>query len=48
MTVTKLSMQQAQVEQNHKNENVCNIGQGEDRLKKLRGLHLVGVKLTTA
>jgi hypothetical protein len=32
--MTKLSRQQAEVIQNHKNENVRNIGQGEARHRK--------------
>jgi hypothetical protein len=40
--VTKLSRQQAEVILNHKNANVCNIGQGEARHRKYKGLKLGG------
>jgi hypothetical protein len=34
--ITKLCRQQAEVIQNHENANVRNIGQGEDRHKRLK------------
>jgi hypothetical protein len=40
--MTKLSRQQAEVIQNHKNTNVCNIGQGEARHRKFKRLKLGG------
>jgi hypothetical protein len=40
--VTKLCRQQAEVIQNHDNENVRNIGQGEARHRKYKGLKLGG------
>jgi hypothetical protein len=40
--MTKLSRQQAGVIQNHENENVRNIGQGEARHKKYKRLKLGG------
>jgi hypothetical protein len=40
--VTKLRRQQAEVIQNHVNENVRNIGQGEARHRKYKSLILVG------
>jgi hypothetical protein len=40
--ITKLSRQQAEVIQNHDNENVRNIGQGEARHKKYKNLKLGG------
>jgi hypothetical protein len=36
--ITKLSRQQAEVIQNHENENVRNIGQGEARHRKYKRL----------
>jgi hypothetical protein len=45
--VTKLCRQQAEVIQNHENEHVRGIGQGEARHKNIRGLNLTVVKLTT-
>jgi hypothetical protein len=44
---TKLCRQQAEVIQNHENENVRNIGQGESRHRKYKGLQLAAVKHTT-
>jgi hypothetical protein len=38
--ITKLSRQQAEVVQNHENENVRNIGQGEARHRKYKRLRL--------
>jgi hypothetical protein len=38
----KLCRQQAEVILNHDNENVCNIGQGEARHRKYKGLKLGG------
>jgi hypothetical protein len=35
--ITKLCRQQVEVIQNHDNENVCNIGQGEARHRKYKG-----------
>jgi hypothetical protein len=40
--MTKLSMQQAEVIQNHENANVRNIGQGEARHRKYKRLKLGG------
>jgi hypothetical protein len=40
--ITKLCRQQAEVIQNHDNENVRNIGQGEARQKKYKRLKLGG------
>jgi hypothetical protein len=40
--ITKLCRQQAQVIQNHKNANVCHIGQGEARHRKHKRLKLGG------
>jgi hypothetical protein len=40
--ITKLCRQQAEVIQNHDNENVCNIGQGEARHRKYKRLKLGG------
>jgi hypothetical protein len=40
-------MQQAEVIQNHDNENVRNIGQGEAGIQSIRGLNLAAVKHTT-
>jgi hypothetical protein len=40
--MTKLSRQQAEVIQNHENENVRNIGQGEARQRKYKRLKLGG------
>jgi hypothetical protein len=39
---TKLCRQQAEVIQNHENEHVCTIGQGEARHRKYKGLKLGG------
>jgi hypothetical protein len=41
-SVTKLCRQQAEVIQNHENEHVRSIGQGEDRHKKYKRLQLGG------
>jgi hypothetical protein len=40
--ITKLCRQEAEVIQNHDNENVCNIGQGETRHRKYKRLKLGG------
>jgi hypothetical protein len=40
--ITKLCRQQADVIQNHDNENVRNIGQGEARQRKYKRLKLGG------
>jgi hypothetical protein len=40
--ITKLSRQQTEVIQNHENANVRNIGQGEARHRKYKGLKLGG------
>jgi hypothetical protein len=40
--VTKLCRQQAEVIQNHDNENNCNIGQGEANHRKYKMLKLGG------
>jgi hypothetical protein len=40
--ITKLCRQQAEVIQNHDNENVRNVGQGEARLRKYKRLKLGG------
>jgi hypothetical protein len=40
--ITKLCRQQAEVIQNHENENVRNIGQGEPRHRKCKRLKLGG------
>jgi hypothetical protein len=40
--MTKLCRQQAEVIQNHDNENVCSIGQGEAWHRKYKGLKLGG------
>jgi hypothetical protein len=40
--ITKLCTQQAEVIQNHENENVHNIGQGEARHRKHKRLKLGG------
>jgi hypothetical protein len=40
--ITKLSRQQAEVIQNHRNANVRNTGQGEARHRKYKRLKLVG------
>jgi hypothetical protein len=40
--ITKLCRQQAEVIQNHDNENVCTIGHGEARHRKYRRLKLGG------
>jgi hypothetical protein len=40
--ITKLCRQQAEVIQNHDNENVRHIGQGEARHRKCKGLKLGG------
>jgi hypothetical protein len=44
MYITKLCRQQAEVIQNHDNENVRTIGQGEGRHRKYRRLKLGGVQ----
>jgi hypothetical protein len=44
--VTKLCRQQAKVIQNHENEHIRSIGQGE-AINNIRGLNLAAVKLTT-
>jgi hypothetical protein len=41
-TTTKLCRQQAEVIQNHDNENVCNNGEGEARRRKYKRLKLGG------
>jgi hypothetical protein len=45
--ITKFFRQQSEVLQNNENEHVRNIGQGEGRYKKTKGLNLAVVKLTT-
>jgi hypothetical protein len=40
--ITKLCRQEAEVMQNHDNENVRNIGQGEGRHRKYKRLKLGG------
>jgi hypothetical protein len=40
--ITKTCRQQAEVIQNHENENVCYIGQGEARHRKYKRLELGG------
>jgi hypothetical protein len=40
--ITKLRKQQAEVILNHENENVRNMGQGEARHRKCKGLKLGG------
>jgi hypothetical protein len=45
--VRKSCRQQAEVIQNHENENVRYIGQGEDRHRKQRGVNLAAVMCTT-
>jgi hypothetical protein len=45
--ITKLCSQQAEVVQNHDNENVRNIGQGEAGIESIRGLNLAVVKHMT-
>jgi hypothetical protein len=40
--ITKLCRQQAEVIQNHDNENACTIGQGEARHRKYKWLKLGG------
>jgi hypothetical protein len=40
--VAKLCRQHVEVIQNHENANVCNIGQGEPRHRKYKGLKLRG------
>jgi hypothetical protein len=40
--ITKLCRQQVEVIQNHDNENVCNIGQGDTRHIKYKRLKLGG------
>jgi hypothetical protein len=42
--VTKLCRQQAEVTQNHDNENLRNIGQGEARHRKYKRLKLGGAQ----
>jgi hypothetical protein len=41
-------MQQAEIIQNHENDHVRGIKEGEARQKMLRGLNMGVVKLTTA
>jgi hypothetical protein len=45
--ITKLCRQQAEVIQNHDNENVRNTGQGEARHRSIRGSNLAAVMHTT-
>jgi hypothetical protein len=45
--ITKLCRQQAEVIQNHDNENVRNIGQGIEYIESIRGLNLAAVKHTS-
>jgi hypothetical protein len=45
--IKKLCRQQAEVIQNHCNENVRNIGQGQATTGNIRGLNLAAVKHTT-
>jgi hypothetical protein len=45
--VTKLCRQQAEVIQNHENEYVRSIGQGEASTENIRGLNWAVTKLTT-
>jgi hypothetical protein len=45
--ITKLCRQQVEVIQNHANENVRNIGQGEAGHRKYKWLKLGGVQHTT-
>jgi hypothetical protein len=40
--ITKLCRQQVEVIQNHENEHVCSIGQGEARNRKYKRLMLGG------
>jgi hypothetical protein len=40
--ITKLCRQQAEIIQNHENEHVCGIGQGEARHRKYKKLTLGG------
>jgi hypothetical protein len=40
--ITKLCRQQTEVIQNHENEHISNIGQGEARYRKYKGLKLGG------
>jgi hypothetical protein len=39
--------QQAEAVQNHENEHVRGVGQGEARLENIRGLNLAAAKLNT-
>jgi hypothetical protein len=45
--ITKLCRRQAEVIQNHENERVRSIGEGEHRHRKYKRLKFGGVKLTT-
>jgi hypothetical protein len=45
--ITKLCKQQREVRQNHENEHVSSIGQGEARHRNIRGVNLTVVKLKT-
>jgi hypothetical protein len=45
--ITKLFRQQAEVIQNHKNEHVCGIAQGEARHRKYKRLKLGGAQAST-
>jgi hypothetical protein len=43
--IIKLCRIQAEITQNHENENVCNIGQGETQHRKYKRLELGGSHL---
>jgi hypothetical protein len=45
--ITKFCRQQAEVQQNHENEHVRSIEQGEPGIENIKGLNLAVVKLTT-
>jgi hypothetical protein len=45
--ITKLCRKQAEAIENHENEHVRGIGQGEARHENIRGLNLAVVKPTT-
>jgi hypothetical protein len=45
--ITRLCRQQSEVIQNHDNENVRGIGQGETDIESIRGLNLAAVKHAT-
>jgi hypothetical protein len=45
--INKLCRQQAEVIQNHENENIRNIGQEESRHKKYKRINFAAVKHTT-